>query len=88
MSVEKFPQRFRHPAIVKAAEMYAQPQPSDEMVWAICPHLRSSSDDNRCSHCPKYEDDPAYGKTQRMCYGLAREVCMIVFAMQAREKQP
>jgi hypothetical protein len=88
MSVAKFPRRFHHRAIVKAAEMYAQPEPPDEMVWAVCPHLRTAAEDKRCSHCPKWEDDPDYGKLQRGCYALAKEACMIVFAMQARKDTP
>ena len=82
----KFPKKRVYPRIVGAKEMWAQDEPPDEMVWAICPQLRcaGNTDDYRCHQCTKWENDKDYGKVQRMCYGLAAETCRIVFAMQAR----
>lgn len=84
--VLKFPREKVYPPIVRGKEMWEQDEPPDEMVWAVCPHLRivSPVEDSRCHRCPKWEDDEDYGKCQRMCYGLAAEVCKIVFAMQKR----
>lgn len=83
MSVTVFPKRRVYPQTVKAREMYDQGEPSDEMVWAVCPRIEGRSF-QRCMHCPKWEDSE-YGKVQRGCYGLARETCQVVFAMQNRE---
>ena len=83
--VTKIPVRYRYRIdrdLIR--EAYNQPDPSQEMVWAICPYLRMRGD-IRCKHCPRWEDDPEFGKVQRMCFGLAEEVCRTIFAMQKRE---
>jgi len=87
-NVAKFPREKVYPHIVRAREMYKQPCPPDEMVWAICPWLRAHRDESRCHHCPKWEPDKQYGKLQRGCYAMAAEACQIVFAMQKRAKCP
>lgn len=84
MTVMKFPLEKVHPAIVDGREIWKQQEPPEEMVWAVCPHLRVHHDESRCHHCPRYERHPDYGEVQRGCYGLAAETCRIVFAMQRR----
>lgn len=66
-------------------EIWAQPEPSDAMVWAICPYITRRNLE-LCNRCPKWEWD-ARGESdvQRGCYGMAAEACRIVFAMQRRE---
>lgn len=90
MTVTKFPVEKVYPDAVGGREVWAQTEPSQEMVWAICPYTRSNQHaikgDNRCLHCPRYEEDPDYGLMSRGCYVMAAEACRIVFAMQAREK--
>lgn len=72
--------------IVSGREVSSQRDPSDEMVWAICPWLRTHQDGGECKRCPRWEergrDDGPY---QRGCYALAKEACKVVFAMQRRE---
>lgn len=85
MTVTKFPVERVFANTVKGHEVWAQKEPSQEMVWAICPYTRTTQGDTRCLHCPKWEDDPDYGKMSRGCYVIAAEACRIVFAMQKRE---
>lgn len=81
----KFPVEKVFPPEVRGHEIWAQAEPPQEMVWAICPWMRMRSDDSRCRRCPRYETDPEYGEMQRGCYGIAAEVCRVVFAMQNRK---
>jgi len=76
--------RFHKQRIVRGAEVRAQPDPPDEMVWDMCVHTRGMRDDGdmRCQGCPKWENDPTYGKVQRMCYGMAKETCQLAMAWQ------
>lgn len=83
MTVVKFPAEKVYPRMVEPREIYAQEEPPDEMVWAVCPYMRQTAD-YRCLHCPKFEHDEHYGPVQRGCYGIAAEACRIVFAMQKR----
>lgn len=73
--------KFRAP---RAEEIWAQDDPPDEMVWAVCPYLRGHLDDSKCKQCHKMENHPRHGECQRGCYGMAAEACRIVFAMQGR----
>lgn len=71
-------------------EIWAQPEPPEEMVWAVCSHVEGR-DLQECDHCPMWEETPRPGshkddKVQRGCYGMAAEVCRIVFAVQAKLK--
>lgn len=83
---------YKHRRIVDAKEMYAQPEPSDQEVWSVCGHIRGINHDFQCRHCPKWEvmeyaiypENPD-GKVQRMCRGLAEEVCKIHTAVLKRE---
>lgn len=90
MTVEKFPGPTRFRREVRADEIYAQPEPSDFMVWQVCPWLRVGTDDPRCEHCPKWEPDDGrgYGPSKRGCYVLASEVCRVVMVVQTREASP
>lgn len=80
-----FPVEKIFPRTVRGHEVWAQPEPPQEMVWAVCPYARMHDDEPRCSHCPPWEEDPDHGKMRRGCYGIAAEICRIVFAMQARK---
>ena len=85
MTVTEFPKEKIYPATVGGKEIWAQNEPPMEMVWEICPYTRSTTrDEDRCHHCPQWENDPNYGAVRRGCYGMAAEACRIVFAMQAR----
>lgn len=87
-NIEQFPKRRVYPKIVSPAEMYAQPEPSDAMVWAVCPHIRGGNPNNedfRCMQCPRLEKFDNGFEGQRMCFGLAREACQVVMAMLKRE---
>lgn len=85
MSVVNFPKRPFRQELVKPDEMYAQREPSDAMVWEVCPYLRQHAKDMRCHGCPREEVDPDHGPVTRGCYLMAREACRVLFAMQARE---
>lgn len=82
--VIKFPVERVYPNVIGGNEIWAQADPPDMMVWAVCPWVRSREEDSRCLRCPSWESDPIYGAMRRGCYGMAAEVCRIVFAMQAR----
>lgn len=86
--VTQFPLEKVYPNSVKGKEIWAQKEPPSEMVWAVCPWMRQHNDDSRCRRCPRFEEDPDYGQMQRGCYGMAAEVCRVVFAMQNRAPQP
>lgn len=82
MTVVDFPKvRKIHREVVKPAEMYAQRQCPDEMVWDMCIYLRQELN---CHECPEWEDDEHYGRVQRGCRGLAHEACRIALAWQKR----
>lgn len=84
--VVKFPGERVFPNTVGGHEVWKQDDPQQEMVWAVCPYTRMHLDETRCHHCPPWEQDEDYGEMRRGCYGIAAEVCRIVFAMQARAK--
>lgn len=87
--VVRAPMRFHRRRIVRGAEIHAQSEPPDEMVWDMCVYTRRfgsgvTDDDMRCQGCPQWETDPSYGKVQRMCYGMAKEACQLAMAWQKR----
>jgi hypothetical protein len=43
-------------------------------IHMVCARLRNKP----CKECPAWEKDKDYGKMQRGCYGLARELINIV----------
>ncbi len=85
MAVERLPVKYRRPRLVEGRDMYCMPEPSEEMVWEVCPYLRSNHDDSRCEQCSRWEEDQDYGEVQRMCFGLAEDACRVVMVMQALE---
>lgn len=81
-----FPQTSRGiPSPVSVEEIHAAPEPTDRQVWALCPYV---SHKERCSGCPKTEEDPDYGEMQRMCRGLAEEAARVVMATAASSQTP
>lgn len=87
MSVISFPGEKRHPRddMISAREMYAiEEEPSQEVVWSVCPWLRHGSDDNRCLHCPRTTTDPDYGEVMRGCYHIAIEAWRVIIAAERK----
>lgn len=85
--IVQFPGEKVYPNLVKGEEIHRQPEPTEEMVWAVCPWLRAHQDDSRCRHCPAWFEEPNYGTMRYGCYGMAAETCKVIFAMQARASQ-
>lgn len=88
MTVIKLPVKYKRPRAISAKEMYASPEPSDLMVWEICPYLRSSLGgeyDFTCQGCPKWECDEHFGLISRGCRVMAEEACKVMMAVQRRE---
>ena len=84
MAIEEFPKRFRHPPVVTTREMYAEPEPSDTMVWAVCPYLgRKGVDADFCDRCPAWMETD-YGKAKRGCRHIAEEACKMVTAAKGK----
>ena len=69
-------------AQVQPREIYAQLEPTDRQVWALCPYLRKLE---RCMGCPDWEEDGPRGKVKRGCRALAEEACRVVVATQHKE---
>ena len=87
-NIVKLPVSYRHRRLVKAREMYDQPEPSEQMVWEVCPYLRGIEHEYRCEHCPRWENHPKHGPIQKGCFALAEEACRIVMAMIKRDNVP
>ncbi len=81
MTVENIPVRYRRPRTLTGKEIWAVPEPSPEMVWEICPYLRTAAEHEGCQQCPQFEQNETYGRVQRGCYGMAEEACRVVLAM-------
>lgn len=79
----QIPVRFRHYPTMTAREMWASPEPSDQMIWEICVYTRKG-DLESCHHCPASEPSD-YGPVVRGCRALASEACRVVMACQRRE---
>lgn len=73
----------RHHREIRGKEIWAQQEPTQEMIWDVCPYIRTKLD--RCRHCPPWREDKHYGKVKDGCFMMAAEVCRIVFARQKRE---
>jgi hypothetical protein len=68
--------------LLSGKEIWAAPEPTDLMTWAVCPYLRDYED---CQRCPKWENDEHYGEVKRGCRISAEEACRIVQAAKAKE---
>lgn len=100
MSVERLPVRFKRRKLISPREMWDAPEPSDLMVWEICPYVQGPDGyELGCQGCPAWEQtgkpcpvegcsDPTHGAIKRMCRGLAEEVCKIILAAQWKESAP
>jgi len=85
MAIEEFPKRFRHPPVVTTREMYAEPEPSDAMVWALCPYLGHKGVNlDFCDHCPAWSVMEHYGPVKRGCRLSAEEACKMVTAAKGK----
>ena len=82
--VVKAPMRRVYPPRIRGKQIWAQDEPPPEMVWEVCPYARRLEP---CQHCPEQETDESGRVFQRGCYGLAAEVCRIVFACQAEQQE-
>lgn len=82
MTVVDIRDRYRRPRQIKGKEIWESPEPSDLMVWEVCPYLRNNEG---CSECPSWEHDEHHGKVRRGCYMLAAEACRVVMAVQRLE---
>jgi hypothetical protein len=68
--VVDFPVEKMYPRNPKIKDLYWKvPEPSDEMVWALCPYFK----EERCLHCVKQNHDTEYGggESARQCYWKA-----------------
>lgn len=70
--------------IVTGKEIWAAPEPTDAMVWAICPYLLKNYPLAKCTNCPKWETIKGYGKCKRGCRMHAEEACRVVQAAKAK----
>lgn len=87
MSIVKFPGEKRYPKddMISAKEMYAiREDPSQEIVWSVCPWLRSHADDLRCFHCPRTTNHPDYGEMMPGCYLMAIEAWRVIKAAEQK----
>lgn len=87
-TVVQFPGSFKRRRTMTAAEIWAQPEPSDEMVWEMCVYTRKGDRSGECRGCPSVERDEVYGDFSRGCRGMAAEACRVVMAMQVRANPP
>ena len=92
-----FPGAYHRKRQIDGRHIWKTPEPSDFMVWEVCPHLRAAErhDDYRCHQCPIWEHDPsvvAYtedgdDRVKRGCRMKAEEVCRVFMAVQAQEAE-
>jgi hypothetical protein len=69
--------------LVSGREHWEAPEPSDEMVWAVCPWTRNFKD---CQRCPEWRVDEDGDRVQDGCRAIAAGACRVVFA--AAKKWP
>lgn len=72
------------PKIVSAKEVYAQPEPSDDLTWAICEHTFHAKREC-CGRCPRTFEDPDYGTMIRGCRAQAEEIARAAMAVLRKE---
>jgi len=63
-------------------EIWAEPEPDAEMVYAVCPYTRRGDTCRRCE--PIFKDDAGEDCIPG-CYAWAAEACRVVGAMQNQE---
>lgn len=73
------------PKIVSAREIYAQPEPSDELTWAICGDIFTPKREC-CGRCPHSEFDEEFQENViRGCRAQAEEVARVAMAVLRKE---
>lgn len=72
-------QTSRRRDVPTAQEIWAQPEPSNDQTWAICPYLWGRNL-KECSRCPEWEEDERHGKVKRGCRMMAEEACRVMSA--------
>lgn len=97
MGVVALPVKYRRPRVIKGREIWASPEPSDLMVWEVCPYIaRHNGLEEGCQGCPEWEEagepclvegceDPDHGKIKRGCRAMAEEACRVMMAVQRIE---
>lgn len=83
--VTKLPVEYRRPNVVTTTQIFAAPEPSDLMVWEICPYTRGNAE-MTCSQCPATVEHENYGAVVLGCRARAEEACRVVMAVQAMEE--
>ena len=82
--VTRIPVEYRRPSSLLPAQINAAPEPSDLMVWEVCPYTRGNAE-MTCSQCPATIEDENYGPVVLGCRSRAEEACRVVMAVQALE---
>ena len=72
------------PHQITAREIWAQPEPTDLMVWSVCVYVRWPKED-RCKGCLAW-DDREGEKLKSGCRAWAEEACRVVLAAKARSE--
>lgn len=87
MSVERIPVSYRRPPQITPREIWDSPEPSDFMVWEVCPYAKGHMKfiDEGCQQCPSFEEDERHGSVKRGCRAWAEETCRLMMAIQRRE---
>lgn len=82
-NVVPIPTEYRRPREIGGREIWESPEPSDLMVWEVCPSIRPQLS---CQGCAAWEAHAEYGRVKRGCRATAEEVCRVVMAVQRRER--
>lgn len=85
MSVERLQVKYRRPRQITGREMWASPEPSDLMVWEVCPYIEGHNGlEDGCEECPEWEDLDGE-QVKRVCRAMAEEACRVMMAVQRTE---
>lgn len=86
MTVEKLPVRFKRRRTITAAQIWAQPEPTDRMVWEVCVYSQGPGGDLNCQGCPEWQDDDSTrGPYKAGCRFWAEEACRTAMAVLREE---
>lgn len=89
--VIKFPGEIRRQTVLTGREIWDAGEPTDFMVWEICPYLRTHDPCHGCAREVECDyalnEDGAPAMVKYGCRALAEEACRVVFAAQKREEQ-